>query len=96
MPWPQLWAQYQMAGLALVDTSASFRGPARFGDRITLESWIGEWRNKVFVVEHRVHNGGSIIVEGREVRVWGLRDPSNPEGLKAGVIPKEVIARFQD
>ncbi len=95
MPWPTLWAEYRMAGFALVDAQSSFRGPARFGDTITLESWIGEWRSKVFVVEHRVHNHGKLIVEGREVRVWGLRDPADPEGLKAGVIPKEVIARFE-
>jgi hypothetical protein len=50
----------------------------------------------VFVVEHRVHNNGNIVVEGREVRVWGLRDPNDPDGLKAGVIPPEIIARFQD
>ena len=75
---------------------ASFRGPSRFGDQITMESWVGEWRSKVFVVEHRIHNNGNIVVEGREVRVWGLRDPNDPEGLKAGVIPPEIIARFQD
>ena len=57
---------------------------------------MGEWRSKVFVVEHRVHNNGNIVVEGREVRVWGLRDPNDPDGLKAGVIPKEVIDRFED
>jgi 4-hydroxybenzoyl-CoA thioesterase len=96
MPWAQLYPQYRMAGMALVDASASFRGASRFGDLITLESWVGEWRSKVFVVEHRIHNNGSIVVEGREVRVWGLRDPNDPEGLKAGVIPPEIIARFQD
>lgn len=96
LPWAEMFPNYDMAGVALVDATASFMGPARFGDRIAIESWIGEWRSKVFVVEHRVHNGGRIIVEGREVRVWGLRDPRDPEGLKAGVIPPEIIARFKD
>ena len=96
MAWPALWAHYRLAGFPIVDASAKFLGPARFGDTITLESWIGEWRSKLFIVEHRVHNAGDVIVEGRELRVWALRDPNNPEGMKAGVIPPEVIERFRD
>ena len=38
MPWAQLFPHYKMAGVALVDASANFRGPSRFGDVITLES----------------------------------------------------------
>ncbi|HSH07769.1 MAG TPA: acyl-CoA thioesterase [Burkholderiales bacterium] len=96
MAWPELWARYQLAGFPIVDASAKFLGPARFGDTITLESWIGEWRSKLFIVEHRVHNAGDLIVEGRELRVWALRDPNNPEGMKAGVIPPEIIERFRN
>ena len=84
MAWPELWAHYQLAGFPIVDASAKFLGPARFGDTITLESWIGEWRSKLF------------IVEGRELRIWALRDPHNPEGMKAGVIPPEIIERFRE
>jgi len=96
MAWPELWAHYRLAGFPIVDASAKFLGPARFGDTITLESWIGEWRSKLFIVEHRVHNAGEIIVEGRELRIWALRDPNNPEGMKAGVIPPEIIERFRN
>ena len=96
LPWAQMFPDYEMAGVALVDASAKFMGPARFGDAITIETWVGEWRSKVFVVEHRVHNNGRVIVEGQEVRVWGLRDPNDPEGLRAGVIPREIITRFED
>ena len=53
LPWAQMFPDYRMAGVALVDASASFRGPSRFGDQIVIESWVGEWRSKVFVVEHR-------------------------------------------
>ena len=41
LPWAQLFPRYRMAGVALVDASASFRGASRFGDRITLETWVG-------------------------------------------------------
>ncbi len=96
LDWPSLWAKYNMAGLPLVDASAQFKGPSRFGDTIVIESRISEWRGKVFVVEHIVKNRGEVVVEGREVRVWALRDPNNPEGLKAGTIPPEVMAKFDD
>ena len=96
MPWPQLWAEHKLVGFPIVDARANFMGPSRFGDEITIESWVGEWRGKVFVVEHRVHNGDRVTVEGREVRVWAERDPNDPEGMKAGVIPEHVIRRFED
>ena len=35
MPWAQMFPEYRMAGVALVDASASFRGPSRFGDQIS-------------------------------------------------------------
>ncbi len=96
LAWPVMWPQYKLAGLPIVDVSSKFIGPSRFGDTITIESWVGEWRGKVFIVEHRVLNGGKVIVEGREVRVWALRDPVDPEGIKAGPVPPEIIARFAD
>lgn len=94
LPWPELWAQYRLAGFPIVDANAKFHGPSRFGDRITLESWIGEWRSKLFLVQHRVINRGEVVVEGHELRVWALRDPNDAEGMKAGVIPEEIRVRF--
>ncbi|MEE8247992.1 MAG: thioesterase family protein [Alphaproteobacteria bacterium] len=95
LPWAQMFADYKLAGLPIVDASAQFKGASRFGDAITVESWISEWRGKVFVVEHRVRKDDTVLVEGRELRVWGLRDPKDPEGVKAGPVPPEVIARFE-
>lgn len=96
LPWPQLWAQYRLAGFPIVDAGAKFLGPSRFGDRIVVESWIDEWRSKLFLTRHRVHNGGSVVVEGHELRVWALRDPADPESMKAGPVPEEIRQRFRD
>ncbi len=95
MAWPQLWPQYRLAGFPIVDVGAKFHGPSRFGERIAIESWIDEWRNKLFLVRHRVHNDGRIVVEGHELRVWALRDPANPESMKAAPVPEEIKARFE-
>lgn len=96
LAWPELWAQYRLAGFPIVDAAAKFLGPSRFGDHIIIESWIGEWRNKLFQVQHRVINADQTVVEGHELRVWALRDPVNPEGMKAGPIPMEIRARFEE
>lgn len=96
MPWPQLWAQYRLAGFPIVDAGAKFLGPSRFGDRIVVESWIDEWRSKLFLMRHRVINGGNVVVDGHELRVWALRDPADPERMKAGTVPEEIRLRFQD
>lgn len=95
-PWSEMFPNYKLAGLPIVDATASFKGPSRMGDRIVIESWVEEWRGKVFVVKHRITNNGKVTVEGRELRVWGLRDPNDPEGLKAGPVPNEIIALFQE
>lgn len=95
MPLPQLWAQYRLAGFPIVDTGAKFLGPSRFGDRIAIESWIDEWRGKLFLVRHRILNAGKVTVEGHELRVWALRDPTDPDNMKAGPVPEEIKAQFE-
>lgn len=95
LDWNELWPAYDLAGLPIVDATAKFLAPSRMGDTITVESWVGEWKGKVFVVEHRVTNAGQVTVEGREVRVWGLRDPDHPAGMKAAPVPDEVIAKME-
>ena len=95
LDWNELWPAYDLAGLPIVEATAKFLAPSRMGDTITVESWVGEWKGKVFVVEHRVTNAGQVTVEGREVRVWGLNDPDHPAGMKAASVPDEVIAKME-
>jgi 4-hydroxybenzoyl-CoA thioesterase len=95
MPWPELWAEQKLVGFPIVDARANFLGPSRFGDEISVESWVSEWRGKVFVVEHRVYNRGKVTVEGRELRVWAMQVPNDPQGMKAGVVPQAIIDRFE-
>jgi len=35
------------------------------------------------------------VVEGHELRVWALRDPADPDNMKAGIVPEEIKARFE-
>jgi 4-hydroxybenzoyl-CoA thioesterase len=90
-----LAATFGIIGIPLVDAGARFVMPARFGDVVELTSQVSEFRRSSFDVEHRLLVGGAVAVEGRETRVWAVRDPADAAKIKTQPIPAEVIARFQ-
>lgn len=91
---PDLAPAYGILGLPLVDASADFRKPARFGDTVEIASRVSEFRRSSFDVEHRITVDGEVAVEGSETRVWAARAKDNPDRIGAVAIPPEVIARF--
>jgi 4-hydroxybenzoyl-CoA thioesterase len=92
---PDLAATFGILGLPLVDASARFLAPARFGDAVELTSQVGAFRRSSFDVEHRLFVRGSLAVEGRETRVWATRDKADPSKIRAQPIPLDVMARFE-
>ena len=94
LPFHEIPARFGTVGVPLLDVEASFRSPARFGDRLELESAVAEWRKRTFIVAHVMRKAERIVFEAREVRVWAALDASAPNGLKALPIPEEVKARL--
>jgi 4-hydroxybenzoyl-CoA thioesterase len=92
---PELAGAFGIVGLPLVDAGARFLAPARFGDVVDVASQVSEFRRSSFDVAHLLSIGGEVAVEGRETRVWAIRDPADPAQIKAEPIPAEVVARFQ-
>jgi len=92
---PDLASVFGIVGIPLVDAGARFIAPARFGDVVEMASQASEFRRSSFDVAHQLLVGGAIAVEGRETRVWAVRDPSDPSKIKSQPIPPEVTARFQ-
>jgi 4-hydroxybenzoyl-CoA thioesterase len=90
----ELASAFGIAGLPLVDAGARFLAPARFGDVVELTSQVSEFRRSSFDVTHQLYVGGAVAVEGRETRVWAVRDAADPSKMKARPIPPEVMARF--
>ena len=86
--------RYGTSGVPMLDVQATFKSPARFGDKVRLESEITEWREKTFLVRHVMKLGGRIIFEGREIRAWAVKDDSAPNGIKAVPIPADLKALF--
>jgi len=92
LPWNEIWINYDIVGLPLVDASAKFNKPLRMEDEIVIESYVEEWGNKVWTIRHDVKMGDTVHVEGTEKRVWGKRDPDAPAGIRAEPVPDEVRA----
>jgi 4-hydroxybenzoyl-CoA thioesterase len=78
------------AGVPLLDARAEFRSACRMGDELVIESWIDEWRDKVFVVKHNIHNGERVAVEAHETRIWAVRASDRPAGIRAASIPAAI------
>ena len=95
LKWSVMWPKYDMAGVPLVDVSAKFLGPATMDEDIVLETWIDEWKGKIFIVRHDIVKDGKVIVEAKEIRAWAVHDKDSANGIKAAPIPDEVKAKFE-
>jgi 4-hydroxybenzoyl-CoA thioesterase len=94
-PKQQMLKQFDMAGFPMVDLHVRFLIPSSFGDEVTVESTVAEWKRSSFIVRHQLFRGSDLAVEGQETRVWTQYDTANPGRLKSMAIPEEVKARFQ-
>jgi 4-hydroxybenzoyl-CoA thioesterase len=85
---------YDSLGYPMVDTRARFLLPTRYGDDVVIETTITEIRRSSFDVTHRLTKGGELAVEGFETRVWVVRDPADPDKIKAKALPPEMVAKL--
>lgn len=89
--WRDTEAAHGIIGTPLVDSKASFRRPATYGDELVVESCVLEWRNKSFVMRHRILNaGGELVMECEEVRVFAVRRSDTEGGIKAVAAPESI------
>lgn len=94
LPKHEMVKTYDMVGYPMVDTGARFIIPSRWGDTITIESHVSEWRKSSFDIKHRVLKGEDLAIEAWETRVWVGRHPDDPERIKSQPIPEDVKVRF--
>src|SRR3982751_6002641 len=69
-PWHRRAASDGIIGTPIVDVQARFVAPATYGDRITIETTVPEWRARSFVMRHLIRRGETLLVDGREIRVF--------------------------
>ena len=90
----ELAGAFGIIGIPLVDASANFLKPVKFGDAIDMASRVSAFRRSSFDVEHRLSVNGELAVEGSETRVWAARSKDDPEKIGGMAIPPDVIAKF--
>lgn len=92
-PWRQTEKSSGIIGTPLVEASSRFIRPTSYGDRVEIHTIIEEWRTKSFVMKHELRRGTELLAEGREIRVFAIRDPENHAQIKAIPIPPEIRAQ---
>ena len=64
--------------------------PAGIGDRLWVDTSVGEWRNRSFVMRHVVRRGDDVLLEATEVRIFAQRVPGDRRRIAAVAIPAFV------
>ena len=91
----EMLRHYGLLGIPLIEAGAQFYVPAAFGETVAVETRIVEWGNSSFRVEHKMYKGDVLAAEGRERRVWTVRDSLRASGMRSEAIPQEVKDKFQ-
>ena len=87
----ELIEHHGIVGCPMVDVRARFLIPSTYGDEVTIESHVQEFRRSSFDVQHRLLRSGQLAVECLETRVWAGVDPGRQGRLRSRPIPAEVI-----
>ena len=88
--WTSLQENFGVPGAPLVNAQADFRSPAKFGDQLTIRSYVSRCGTKSLTVTHEILAGERLVAEGRESRVWVKADPEDPAKLTPHPIPDVV------
>lgn len=80
-------AQRGWVGYPIAAASAKFLSPATFGDLISIDTRLREWKPRFFLLDHRVRRGERLLAEGAQTRFIGHHDASRGGKLAALEIP---------
>ena len=87
-------AHYGIIGIPVVEASATFHLPCRYGDMVSITTQVVEWKRSSFRVLHELRLDGALAVTGRSTRVWTGRDPNDPARMRAVPLPPDLVALF--
>lgn len=90
--WHELERSHGVHGTPLVDTKASFRNTASYGDVLDIYTRVSEWRSRSFVQRYRVMRGDTLILECEEVRIFAAWRNAGTPGIRAVPVPADIRA----
>ena len=91
-PWRELVKTRGIIGTPLLEIHTKFYKPATYGETIAVHTTVEDWAAKTFRQRHQVRRGDDLLCEGTEVRAFCIRDPANPERIKAIPVPADLKA----
>ena len=91
-PWRELVKTRGIVGTPLLEIHTKFHAPATYGESLEVHTRVDEWRAKTFTQRHQVKRGDVLLCEGTEVRAFVIRDPANPDRIKAIPVPPDIQA----
>jgi len=91
-PWRELERTRGIVGTPLLEIHTRFFTAATYGESLVVHTQVEEWRRKVFIQQHRVLRGETLICEGRETRAFVVRDAEDPQRLRAITVPDDIRA----
>lgn len=83
--------RFGIVGFPMLETSAKFTAPSRFGETVTIESTVTRLGRSSFNVAHKLLRGETVAIEAAETRVWAAPDPDDSDKIRSAPIPAEVI-----
>ena len=89
-PWRELAKTRGIVGTPLLEINTKFSRPATYGEQIQVHTTVESWAAKTFTHRHQVRRGEDLLCEGTEVRAFVIRDPENPERIRAIPIPEDI------
>ena len=90
--WRDLYKTTGIIGTPLLEINTRFISPATYGQRLHVTTSIQEWRSKVFIQQHTIKRGDTLICEGTETRAFCIRHPDDPNRIKAVAVPADIKA----
>ena len=91
-PWRELAKTRGIVGTPLLEIHTRFIKTATYGETIQVHTSIDDWAGKTFRHRHLVKRGDELLCEGTEVRAFVVKDPVNPDRIKAIAIPEDLKA----
>ena len=91
-PWRELVKTRGIIGTPLLEIHTKFLRPATYGETITVHTTVEAWNAKTFQHRHVIQRGDTVLCEGTEIRAFCIRDPENPERIKAIPVPEDIRA----
>ena len=91
-PWRELLRTRGIVGTPLLEIHTRFFKTASYGDTLEVHTNVEEWSAKTFRHRHVVRRGDDLLCEGTETRAFVIRDPADPDRIRAIPIPEDIKA----